>query len=125
MKRVTLDTNAIIYFLKSEPGVVERIRQFRLDRLPLYVSAITELEVLSHASLTAAQIVDINEFLRTLAVMPVDSSIARSAADLRRKYRLRTPDSAIAATAMAVGSTLATRDIGHFEKIKELSLERI
>jgi len=60
--------------------------------------------------------------LHTLAVIPVDSRIARIAGALRRVHRLKTPDGAVAATALFTGSTLVTRNVKDFKKIPNLSL---
>ncbi|OGL83572.1 hypothetical protein A3J36_00675 [Candidatus Uhrbacteria bacterium RIFCSPLOWO2_02_FULL_54_37] len=101
------------------------MKRWARERQELAISTITELELLSLSSLTPERIQEIEDVIATFTVIPLDSHIARIAAILRRQYRILTPDSAIAATAMAVDSPLATRDIGHFEKIKELNLERI
>ena len=46
-----------------------------------------------------------------------DSDMARLAALVRRCYRIKVPDSIIAATAMFTGSTLLTRNTRDFRKI--------
>lgn len=48
----TLDTNAIIYFLKGEESAVDVIRPILSQDAPVYVSTITELELFSYSSLT-------------------------------------------------------------------------
>lgn len=61
--------------------------------------------------------------LSMMHVMPLTSSLARIAGDLRRLYpRLATPDSGIAATAMFTTSTLITRNVRDFEQIDGLSV---
>ena len=59
------------------------------------------------------------------SVVQLDSEVARLAAYLRRTYNVKTPDSAIAATALRTGTTLLTRNIKDFQKIDELSVMKI
>jgi len=58
-------------------------------------------------------------------VVLLDSHIARIGAQLRREYRLKTPDSIVAATALFPHSTLLTRNIKDFKKVSGLALQRI
>ncbi len=122
---LTLDTNIVIGHLKDEPGITAAIRAWRTQGEVFYISTITELELLSLPTLNAHTIEEIDLFLKSLNIIPVDSVVARIAADLRRRYRLRTPDSAIAATAIFTQSALVTRDVDHFNVIKELKIESI
>jgi len=63
--------------------------------------------------------------LRTVAVIPVDSRIARIAGQIRRIYKLNIADSTIAAAAMFTGTTLLTRNTQDFKKIPNISLHKI
>ena len=67
----------------------------------------------------------IEELLATISVIPVDSHIARLAALVRRRHRLKVPDSVIAATAMFTGSRLLTRNARDFRKIPGLTVLKI
>ena len=107
----TLDTNAILYYLKDDSDTVSLLREIFAHDTPLYVSAITELELFAYPSLDAAEEALIEEVLTTISIIPVDSHIARLASFVRRQYRLKVPDSVIAATAMFAGRTLVTRNI--------------
>lgn len=119
----TLDTNAIIYFLKGEASAVDAIRPILSQDSPVYISTITELELFSYASLTEEDEEKIEFALSMVRIEPLTSHIARIAGDLRRLYsRLATPDSAIAATALFTRSTLITRNTRDFRRIDELSV---
>lgn len=63
--------------------------------------------------------------LETLISIPVDSRLARTAGMLRRLYALKTPDSAIAATALITGTALVTRNVSDFKKIPDLRVLRV
>lgn len=121
----TLDTNAIIYYLKDDAhAVFELNRIFALEK-PIYVSAITEIELFGFPNLTTKEENLIQELFQTLAVIPVDSRIARIAGTLRRGYGLKLPDSAIAATALFTGSILLSRNMKDFQRVPNLSLKRV
>ncbi len=118
----TLDTNAIIYYLKDVPAAVALVRTALSDELPLYVSAVTEAELFGFPSLTDREADQIEEILRTLAVIPLDSRLARAGGQIRRSYKLGIADRIIAATALFTGTTLVTRNVRDFRKIRHLSV---
>ena len=122
----TLDTNAIIYYLDRDPAVV-----ILLDRLfdnvdaTYYVSTVTELELYSYPDLNDEEEAAITRLLTDMFVVPLDSRLARYAGYLRRLYRLKTPDSAIAATAMLTKTTLLTRNVDDFRQIDDLKIQEL
>jgi predicted nucleic acid-binding protein len=118
----TLDTNAIIYYLKSEAAAVSVLEPAFAQDIALYVSAITELELFSSPALTDEDISAISQLLTSVVIIPVDSRLARFARYLRRAYRVKTADSAIAATALLTHTTLLTRNTHDFQHIPTLSL---
>jgi len=95
----TLDTNTIIYYLDNDPAVVSV-----LD--PIFAQGIAEL----------------TQLLTSVVVFPLESRLAQLASALRRQYRLKTPDSVVAATAVLTRTTLVTRNIRDFQGIAGLSL---
>jgi hypothetical protein len=121
----TLDTNVILYYLKDDPDTVSFLRKIFSQNVSLYVSAITELELFAFSNLSATEEALIEKLLTTVAVISVDSHIARLAALIRRQWRLKVPDSVIAATAMFTGSTLLTRNARDFQKVPRLSLRKV
>lgn len=121
----TLDTNAIIYYLKDDPPSVKFLTSVFSGDSPLYVSAVTEVELFGFPQLTERESDQIEALLRTLAVIPLDSQVARTAGRLRRTWRLNIADSVIAATALFTGTTLLTRNVADFKNIADLSLRRI
>lgn len=121
----TLDTNAILYYLKDDSAAVSVLRGVFAENVPVYVSAVTELELFAYSDLSSQEESLIEELLKTISVIPVDSRLARLAALVRRHYRLKVPDSVIAATAMFTGSKLLTRNTRDFRKIPSLTVLRI
>jgi predicted nucleic acid-binding protein len=122
----TLDTNAIIYYLDRDPAVVVTLDGLleNVDAV-FYVSAVTELELYSYPDLNDEEEAGIKRLLTDTFVVPLDSRIARYAGYLRRLYRLKTPDSAIAATAILTKTTLLTRNVDDFRAIGHLKWQAI
>jgi predicted nucleic acid-binding protein len=62
---------------------------------------------------------------KTSSQFPFSREIARIAAKLRRDYRIKFPDAAIAATAIYTTTPLVTRNIKDFKKIPNLKILKI
>lgn len=120
----TLDTNAIIYFLK---GNAELRRTFMSTMLstPIFVSAVTEIELFSYPHLDLEEERTIEMFISQCLVIPIDSRLARIAASVKRTYSMSLPDSVIAATALSTQSVLFTRNVSDFKKVSDLRWERV
>lgn len=121
----TLDTNAVIYYLRGDSSVVQILEDIFIKDVPIYISALSEAELFGYPQIRADETVRIDSLLKTLSTIPVDSRIARTAGFLRHTYGLKLADSVIAATALFTGTTLLTRNIRDFRRISELSLLRI
>lgn len=121
----TLDTNSIIYFLNDDPATVPVLQNIFAKQVPLYVSAITEIELFSFSKLTPFNEQQIDSLLRTVSLIAVDSRLARIAGLIRKTYNLEIADSVIAATALFTGSILLTRNVRDFQKIPNLKLQKI
>ena len=122
----TLDTNAIIYAVKGDDKALPILRDILVDgATPIYVATLTETELFSYQNLEIEEAVLIENFLRKVTRVSLDSQVARGAAVIRRNYRLRLADSIIAATAGFTNSTLVTRNIDDFQKVPGLRLLEI
>ncbi len=117
-----LDTNAIIYYLKGKPRAVAFLERILSQDSPLYVSTITEAELLGFPRLTDDELAKMETILSTLSIIPLDSRLARLAGFIRRTYQLKIPDAIIAATPLFRRSTLVTRNVHDFKKVKELKV---
>jgi predicted nucleic acid-binding protein len=121
----TLDTNAIIYYIKGDKKTISILEPILSGEQPLYVSVITEAELFSYSHLREEETLQIDTLLRTTSIMLLDSRLARLAGMIRRTYNIKLYDSIIAATALITGSTLLTRNTKDFKKISSLSLQAI
>lgn len=121
----TLDTNAIIYYLKNDPSASRKIGDALARSVSIYVSTVTELELFSYPDLTATEAEVIDSLLKSISVIPLDSQLARIAGQIRRQFKLKVSDSAIAATAVFTRTTLLTRNTRDFRKVPLIRCEKI
>lgn len=117
-----LDTNAIIYFLSGEPAPVELIAKAQAQGDIIYVPTIVRLELLSKPDISSDERSLIFDFLEVCRYIQLDIAQADIAADIRRIYKLKTPDSIVAASALYTGATLVTRNSKDFSRVKEISV---
>jgi predicted nucleic acid-binding protein len=120
-----LDTNAVIYYVKEESGVVSIIEDIYTKNIPVYLSVITEAELFAFPQLSDEEAERIEKFLQSVSIIPMDSQIARLTGTIRKKYQLKIADSVIAATALFANAQLVTRNVGDFKKIPELHIQEI
>jgi len=121
----TLDTNAIIYYLKGDRKTSDHIEEILKNNPSIYVSTITEVELFGYSKITEMEAFQIEKILETVSIIPLDSRIARMAARVRQLYKLKTADSVIAATALFTGSVLVTRNVKDFSKVTDLKVKSI
>lgn len=110
-----IDTNAAIYILEGKSFMLPFLLNLKS------ISLISEIELRGYHGNTERDEKIIIAFLQDLSIVPVSYHIKEMAIELRKKYRLKTPDSIIAATAIVEKSSLVSAD-SHFKKIKELDL---
>lgn len=122
---LTLDTNAVIYYMSGDVAASVVIEPIIAARTPIFIATVTELELFSLPTITIEESLRIDALLPTFSIMPLDSQIARKAGELRRLFRLKTADSIIAATALFTHSTLLTRNVKDFKKVANLSVQVI
>jgi len=92
-----------------------------LDGKQLYVSVITEMELLSFKGLLPKEEKQIQLFLSECKVVGINTAIKKEAIRIRRTCGNKLPDSIIAATSIYIDVPLITADSG-FKRIKELTL---
>lgn len=122
MQPFILDSNILIYHLQGDATIRDALAGWIPQQNRLFISAITRIEVLASPTMKPEEEDEIQQLLGRFLLLPVDATIADTAARIRRMYRLKLGDSIIAATALLTSSTLVTRNIRDFKKIPELSL---
>ena len=115
-RKLFLDTNIILYLLQGDKTLTEV-----LDNKQFYISFITQLELLSFPGLTRKDLKVINELLSECVIIDINSEIKDLTVKYRKNYKLKLPDSIIAATSLYLDIPLITAYTG-FKKIKEIDL---
>src|SRR5258708_1102237 len=115
-KEILVDTNIILYLLDGSDTLAEV-----LQGKDLYLSFITELELIGHKVDTAKQEGQIAELLSDCSIISMSNLIKEKYVEIRKKHRLKLADTVIAATAIAFDIPLITAD-KQFKTITELKL---
>ncbi|MDZ4810285.1 MAG: PIN domain-containing protein [Bacteroidota bacterium] len=105
-----------LYLLKGNDTLEEM-----LQGKNIYVSFITELELIGFKTITAKEEKQIESLLSECLIVSLNDSIKEKYVEIRRKYSLKLADAIIAATAIVSGTPLITSD-KQFKTIKELKL---
>jgi len=111
-----LDTNIVLYLLGGD-NVLSAI----LNKKTVYVSFITEMELLSYGKFSASEETKVKAFLSECNIVEMNLSIKSEAISIRKKYKLKLPDSIIASTAINLNIPLLTAD-AEFNKLKSMQI---
>ena len=113
--RYFVDTNILIYLLSGDNTLISILNQKQI-----YISFITEIELLSFADLTDKERNKIVAMLKNFIVMDINESIKETTIRYRKDFKLKIPDAIIAATANYLNLPLLTADLA-FKSIPELT----
>jgi predicted nucleic acid-binding protein len=113
---LVIDTNVLINLAEGRPGLDQY-----LDGNRLYVSAITEIELLGWYKITRDQASFFSSLLGDCKIVDLKAEVKRLAIDLKQKQKIKLPDAIIAATSLYLDLPLLTYDSG-FEKIRNVNL---
>lgn len=111
-----LDTNIILYLLNGDETLAEL-----LNGKQLYISVITELELLGYKGLTPKEERVIKEFVSQCKTITITNEVKQETIRIRKSYSTKLPDSIIIATALYLDLPLITSDF-EFKKVVELTL---
>lgn len=124
---VCLDSDILIDFLNNKKEAVKRIDKLRKENISLSITSINSFELLNIAS--QEKIEKIRNFLFSFDIYNFDFESSSKAAQIFQELKsngkmLDLADVMIAATVISNDETLLTGNIKHFERIKELKLEK-
>ena len=111
-----LDTNAILYILGGDEALSTLLYNERL-----YISVITEMELLSYRSITGRERQQIKNFLSDFVIVNITDAIKDQTIEVKKNSHLKLPDSIIAATAIVMDISFVTSD-RQFKTIADLNL---
>ena len=111
-----LDTNIVLYLLNGDTTLGEL-----LDGKNLYISFITEIELLGYHKINKKEKLEIKQFIDECIIIDMNNDIKKHAITIRNQYNTKLGDCLIAATAIYADFPFITSDKG-FNKIKDLNL---
>ena len=112
---IVADTSLLINFFNG----VEPAGKI-LQNQHIWISVITEMELLSYSPLSKQETRLIQSFLDECILMDLTKPIRDVAIYTRKKYKLKLPDAIIAATSIHLGFPVVSMDVD-FNKVKELN----
>ncbi|MDR7128512.1 putative nucleic acid-binding protein [Algoriphagus sp. 4150] len=111
-----LDTNIILYLLSGD----RTIANF-LNHKTVFVSFVTELELLGYEGLEPEGKLIVENLLEDSTIIDINSEIKKVVIELRKAHKIKLPDAIIAATAFYLNIPLMTSD-KRLSKLKELNI---
>lgn len=115
-RKILADTNILLYLLNGDNTVAEILQ----DKM-IYISFITELELLGFSKITKKEETLIKKLIEDSRLIPLSNDIKDAFIHIRRHYRLKLADSIIAASSMISNIPLITAD-KQFNTVEELDV---
>ncbi|MCO6479866.1 MAG: type II toxin-antitoxin system VapC family toxin [Phaeodactylibacter sp.] len=109
-----VDTNIVLYLLNGDLTIAEL-----LNGRDIYISFISELELLGFQDLKEEGLSLIKEFLGSCIIVDLSEPIKRITIELKQGHKIKLPDAIIAATSLYMNLPLISAD-KVFEKISDL-----
>jgi predicted nucleic acid-binding protein len=102
---ILLDTNIVLYLLNGEETLIPL-----LEEKNLFLSFITQLELLGGKYLNADDILKIKQFIGECTVIDITPGIKDYTISLRQNYNIKLPDCIILATSLWLNMPFITAD---------------
>ncbi|MFH5834388.1 type II toxin-antitoxin system VapC family toxin [Halalkalibaculum sp. DA3122] len=100
-----LDTNIILYFLGGDETLIPLFEDHNL-----FISFITEIELLGYPSLENTELEQVKGFLKNCTVINMNEGIKNKAISIRRNSSIKLPDAIILASALNIEIPFITAD---------------
>ena len=113
-EKILADTNTLIYLDSGNLEVAALLKDKEI-----YISFITEIELLGFSMLSRAKLLQLKEMIAGMYIIEMTGLQKQITLDLKQKRKLKTPDAIIAAAAIERNIPLITADKA-FGKISEL-----
>lgn len=111
-----VDTNIVIYLLSGDKTIADL-----LDRKRIYISFITEIELLTFQNLTVNEKQIVKNLLADCIVIGMNDGIKDKTISIRINKKLKIPDAIIAATSLYLKIPIITA-VEQFKKVSDLEL---
>ncbi len=131
MKKYLLDTNICIELLRGNKAVNEKALHIVIDKCCISVISLIELKVgeeLAKANPYKYRNQHVDDFINSMEILPIDSSIDYFIKEKARLQLAGTPmhnnfDLLIGCTAVVNGLTMVTDNTKDFKRINDIKLE--
>ena len=114
--RLFVDTNIVLYLLSGDETLAELLHEKEL-----YISFITQLELLGYQDINEKDKKVMEEFLSHCIIIDINNRIKTEVIRLRKSYKIKLPDCIIIASSLFLNMPMITAD-SDFKKVKELNL---
>ena len=92
---ILLDTNIVLYLLNGEETLIPL-----LEEKNLFLSFITQLELLGNRNINPKDIQKIKQFISECTIIDITPGIKEFTISIRQKYSVKLPDCIIMATSL-------------------------
>lgn len=117
-KRYLLDTNAVLDYMGNKlSGKAKNLIAQVIDE-EINLSVINKIELLGFSKVEQ----DLIDFVACSNIHPMDDAIVDKTIEVRSLYKIKLPDAVIAATALANGLVLVSRNTKDFKNIQGLEV---
>lgn len=110
---ILLDTNIILYYLSGDKALTTLLEENKL-----YVSIITEIELLGFHKISEQELQSLKAFLNFCTVVNISDQVKAETINIRRNEKLKLPDALIIATSRVMEIPFLTAD-QDFTQIKD------
>jgi predicted nucleic acid-binding protein len=117
VKRLMVDSNIVVMAVGGNSKL-----QRHLNKAPIFISIITEIELLSIPFRDAEHEFLLRDFIRTCVVIPIGGDVKEMSAQIRKKWKTKLPDAIIAASAIVHELDFLTADRG-FNRIESIDFK--
>lgn len=104
--RYFIDTNIALYLLSGDEAIIDL-----LNEQDIYISVITEMELLCYKDLTEKDIIVIKEFIQSCIVIELNQMIKEDTIRIKKLNKIKLPDAIIASTSLFLNIPLITADL--------------
>lgn len=112
-----IDTNIVLYLLGGNIKLAKM-----LNNKEIYISFISELELLGYKEITDENKKIITQFINDCFIIDINETIKANTINIKQNYSIKLPDAIIGATAKFLDIPLITAD-KDFIKIEEIKLK--
>lgn len=113
--KILFDTNAVIYFINSS---------FDINNINIFISVISEIELLSYPKITQGEENKIRYFLNNnVNIINLDENIKNETISIRKNFNIKIPDAIIIATAKVNNLSILKQDEGILKFNEKISVK--